>query len=55
MTDDTIRVVRILEYVGPRWWIEQVLDKSWLTMGKAELGANKHIQELTRVVEVLND
>lgn len=51
---EMIRVVRVLEYIGPREWVEETLDRSLLQLGRVELGRDSSIQELTRATEVMN-
>lgn len=38
-TEDTVRVIRILEYVGPRSWVEKTLQKSAI-QGTKDLGGD---------------
>jgi hypothetical protein len=42
--NETIRVIRVLEYVGPREWVEHVLSRNYIK-GLVPLGKG-HIAEL---------
>lgn len=42
---DIVRVLRVVEYVGPREWVEEVVGRS--IQGQREIGVGKYIRAAT--------
>ncbi len=42
---DTVRVLRIVEYVGPRDWVEKTIARSF--HGRKDFGAGAYIHAVT--------
>lgn len=50
MNDERIRVIRVLEFVGPKEWIETTLGRSYVTGDISErLGEGREARELLRM------
>ena len=45
MTEDRVRVLRVIEYVGPRAWVETTVAKS--VHGTEEIGPGRFIHAAT--------
>lgn len=35
--DEVVRIVRVLEYVGPRHWVEETIGRSWVPAQGAKI------------------
>lgn len=48
--EEMIRIIRVLEYKGPRKWVEDTLAKSYITKGESPFGLDnpRSIKELSR-------
>lgn len=45
MTEDRVRVLRVIEYVGPRSWVENIVTRS--IHGTKECGRDRFIHAAT--------
>lgn len=53
-SDERIRVIRVLEFIGPRAWIETTLERSYVTGDITQrLGNGLEARELVRIQETL--
>lgn len=51
---ERVRVIRVLEFIGPKDWIETTLRRSYVTGDISNsLGEGQEARELVRIQEVL--
>lgn len=54
MSDERVRVIRVLEFIGPKEWIETTLRRSYVTGDVTNtLGEGREARELARIQEIL--
>ena len=45
---EIVRVIRVLEYVGPREWVERTFAKNYVSPEGTKVGEGRFIREVAR-------